>query len=166
MPDSEPDKSLTPLRPGYGAGAFILVWAALGWYGILTNAPILDTLNANSLDPGPGALPVMVCSALTLGGLWQLVVGLIRSDAGIETVSVKKLVIPFGFLASALVGALLVDLIGFRVVGFIFAILWLYFLDSSQLIWWRKLLTVLVFAALIIGMIEVLFVRLLLIPLP
>lgn len=166
MPVPKIDPGLAPPRPGYGAGIFVLVWAALGWYGILSNAPLLDTLGAPGLDPGPAALPVMVCSALTLGGLWLVITGLIRSDAGIETVSLKKLVIPFGFLASALVAAFLVDLIGFRIAGFVFATLWLYVLDSRQPIMSRRLLKALIFSALIIGMIETVFVRLLLVPLP
>jgi ABC-type uncharacterized transport system permease subunit len=145
---------------------FILVWAAMGWYGILSNEPIFNSLDAPGLDPGPGALPAMVCSALTLGGLWLLFAGLMRADAGIETVSIRRLGVPFGFLASAIVAAFLVNLIGFRLVGFGFAILWLHLLDSRQLKWWRKLLTALVLAALIIALIEAVFVQLLLVPLP
>lgn len=49
-----------------GAGLFFGAWSALGWYSQLSNAQISDDFGA---DPGPGLLPAIVLSILTLGAL-------------------------------------------------------------------------------------------------
>lgn len=166
MPDTQSNKTPAPPRPGIGAGLFFLLWAGLGWYGILSNAPILDSFSGPGLDPGPGVLPVMVCTALTFGSLWMLVDGFIRSNPGLENLSRQTLVIPVGFLISALVAAFLSSVIGFRIAGFLFAAFWLNQLDSRQPVRWRRAITALVLAAISIALIEIVFVQLLRVPLP
>ncbi|MCI2394863.1 tripartite tricarboxylate transporter TctB family protein [Aliiroseovarius sediminis] len=166
MPDTQSNQTPAPHRPGIGAGLFFLLWAGLGWYGILSNAPILESFSVPGLDPGPGVLPVMVCTALTVGSLWMLVDGFIRSNPGLEDLSVQSLVIPVAFLFSSLVAAFLSGIIGFRIAGFLFAAVWLYQLDSRQPVRWRRGVTALVLAAIAIALIEIVFVQLLRVPLP
>ncbi len=163
--------SQTPLgqpasRPGYAAGLFFLVWAALGWYGIFSNAPLIDSFGAQSLDPGPAILPIMVCTGLTAGGLWLLVTGLIARNPGYDRVPSRMLAVPALFLLSALLTALLIGFAGFRGPAFLFAAVWLIVLNGRQPVWWKRIVHSLVLAAVIVGFIQFVFVTLLRVPLP
>lgn len=152
--------------PGFGAGVFFLFWAALGWYGLLSNAPIWSTLSAPGLDPGPAILPVLACIALTLGGLWYLGAGLMRKHAGLNPDFIATLKTPALFFASAVVAASVINIIGFRVAGFCFVLGWLFVLGRRDKGMVRRLSVALVLAVLIIAFIEVVFVQALRVPLP
>ena len=58
-----------------GGGLFFGLWAAAGWYGQLGNAQLGEEFG---LDPGPGLLPSIVLSILTLGALVLLGQGLME----------------------------------------------------------------------------------------
>ncbi|MEI4472199.1 hypothetical protein, partial [Frigidibacter sp. MR17.24] len=61
--------------PGLGAGLILLGWALVGWTSLLSNAPLLATLNGRSPDPGPAAMPIAILGLLTLGSLWLCLSG-------------------------------------------------------------------------------------------
>lgn len=152
--------------PGLGAGVFFLFWAALGWFGILSNSPIWATLSAPGLDPGPAILPVIACTALTLGGLWYSWVGISGRGSGIKSDFLTTLKTPAIFFATAVLMASMINLSGFRVAGFGFALLWLFVFGRRE----KGLLyrggVALVLATSIIAFIELVFVQALRVPLP
>ena len=152
--------------PGLGAGVFFLFWAALGWYGLLSNSPIWTTLTAPGLDPGPAILPVFACSALTLGGFWYACAGLASKRLGFKSGFLATLTTPAIFFATAVLMTSVINLIGFRIAGFGFALLWLLVFGRPD----KGLLyrggTALALAVLIIAFIELVFVQALRVPLP
>ena len=152
--------------PGLGAGVFFLFWAALGWYGLLSNSPIWATLSAPGLDPGPAILPVFACTALTLGGLWYAWVGLSSRGPGFKAGFLATFKTPAIFFATAVLMTSVINLIGFRIAGFGFALLWLFvFGRRDKGLLYRGGVT-LVLAVLIIAFIELVFVQALRVPLP
>ena len=152
--------------PGLGAGVFFLFWAALGWYGLLSNSPIWATLTAPGLDPGPAILPVFACTALTLGGLWYAAVGLSRKHSGFKPGFLESLKTPAIFLASTVLMASLLNTIGFRIAGFGFAVLWLFVFGRRSKGHLYRAGVALALATLIIAFIELVFVQALRVPLP
>ena len=152
--------------PGFGAGVFFLFWAALGWYGLLSNSPIWSTLTAPGLDPGPAILPVLACTALTLGGLWYVWVGISRQRSSFKPDFLASLKTPFIFYTTAVIAAALINLVGFRIIGFCFALLWLFVFGRRE----KGLLyrggAAIVLAVMIIAFIELVFVQALRVPLP
>ncbi len=56
-----------------GRGLFFGLWAAFGWYGQFGNARLVEDFG---LDPGPGLLPSIVLSILTVGALVLVGMGL------------------------------------------------------------------------------------------
>ncbi|MCO5785703.1 hypothetical protein DHB74_04970 [Pseudomonas sp. G11-1] len=63
--------------PGWvdlGAGAFFLLWAAVGWYGLTGNEQLMQ-VQRNWFVSGPGLLPFWGLVVLTLGGLVMAVKG-------------------------------------------------------------------------------------------
>lgn len=153
-------------RPGYGAGLFFLAWAAAGWTGLILNDPVWSSLGAPGLDPGPAILPLLVCLALTIGGLGLLVSGVRRSDVGLDAGFVATLATPALFLASMLAAAFATGVIGFRVSGFLFALLWLFALGGRDRPPWQRAVVAAVLALLIMTFIEFVFVQALRVPLP
>jgi len=152
--------------PGLGAGVFFLFWAALGWYGLLSNAPIWATLTAPGLDPGPAILPVFACTALNLGGLWYAGIGLSGRRPGFKSGFLATLKTPAIFFATAVLMASVINLIGFRIAGFCFALLWLFIFGRREKGLAYRGGVALVLATLIIAFIELVFVQALRVPLP
>ena len=152
--------------PGLGAGIFFLFWAALGWYGLLSNSPIWATLSAPGLDPGPAILPVFACTALTLGGLWYTAIGIVQSKLGFKDGFLATLKTPAIFFGTAVIAASLINLIGFRIAAFCFALLWLYLLGPREKGLTYRIGFAVVFAIAIIAFIELVFVQALRVPLP
>jgi len=152
--------------PGLGAGVFFMFWAALGWYGLLSNSPIWATLSAPGLDPGPAILPVFACTALTLGGLWYAAMGLWRNGAGFKADFVATLKTPAVFFATAVIMVSVINLIGFRLAGFCFAVLWLFVFGRRDKGWPYRGGVAFALAVLIIAFIELVFVQGLRVPLP
>ncbi|MEL6574037.1 MAG: tripartite tricarboxylate transporter TctB family protein [Pseudomonadota bacterium] len=162
----EPSQETDERSPGLGAGVFFLFWAALGWYGLLSNSPIWATLTAPGLDPGPAILPVFACTALTLGGLWYAGVGLAGRGSGLKSGFLATLKTPAIFFASAVLMASVINLIGFRIAGFGFALLWLFVFGRRDKGLAYRGGVALVLATLIIAFIELVFVQALRVPLP
>lgn len=152
--------------PGLGAGVFFLFWAGLGWYGLLSNSPIWATLTAPGLDPGPAILPVFACTALTFGGLWYAAVGLAGRGLGFKSGFLVTLRTPAIFFFSAVLMVSVINLIGFRVAGFGFALLWLFAFGRRDRGLVYRAGIALVLAALIVAFIELVFVQALRVPLP
>lgn len=152
--------------PGYAAGIFFLLWAAFGWWGVLSNAPLMATFGAPGLDPGPAMLPIMICSALTAGGVWLLARGLLARDPGVEGIRPGHLATPALFLSSALVAALLIGVLGFDIPAFVFIACWLAALGGRGASPLRRCGVSLALAALVVAGIHLVFVQLLRAPLP
>lgn len=166
MSDIDESRQQAAAPPGIAAGIFFLLWAALGWYGVLTNAPLVATFRAPGLDPGPAILSAMACLALSGGGLWLLVTGLLARNPGHAPVTIRALALPALFLATALVVACLIGPFGFRLPALVFAVGWLTFLGKAQPVWWKRIALSLLLGAGIIGAIEIIFVQVLRVPLP
>lgn len=152
--------------PGLYAGVFFLVWAIVGWYGLLSNTSVWSTFGAPGLDPGPAVLPVMACSALTLGGLWYVLVGFVQKEAGFDHRFLSTLKIPAFYYASSLVVVFAITLVGFRWAGFSFAIIWLFLLGNRDHSLMRRFTVSFLLGLLIIGVLELVFVQALRVPLP
>lgn len=161
----KPDGAAAP-SPGYAAGIFFLLWAALGWRGVLSNAPLMKTLGAPGLDPGPAMLPLMTCSALTAGGLWLVFRGLLARDPGVEGIRLGHLATPALFLSSALAAGLLIGALGFDLPAFAFIACWLAALGGRGSPLWRRCAVSLALAAVVVAGIHLIFVQLLRAPLP
>lgn len=161
-----PPKETKDRGPGFGAGVFFLFWAALGWYGLLSNAPIWSTLGALGLDPGPAILPIFACTAMTAGGLWYLGTGLLRGHSGLKPAFLPSLKTPLVFFASAVLAASVLNVVGFWVSGFCFAALWIFaFGRRDKGLFYRSGMA-LGLAVAIIAFIELVFVQALRVPLP
>lgn len=153
-------------EPGFGAGVFFLIWAALGWYGVLSNAPLIASFGGPGLDPGPSILPMLASSALTAGGFFLVLRGVVTRNFGVMRVPLRVVAVPLLFLASALIAGGLIGIFGFIIPGFVFAALWLVLLNARQKIWWKRIGFSLLLAALVITLIQIVFVQLLRVPLP
>ena len=75
MIDSTESAGARKARLHLGSGLFFGVWAGLGWYGQIRNPQLGEDFG---LDPGPGFLPFIVLSILTLGALALVGVGLVE----------------------------------------------------------------------------------------
>lgn len=166
MSDTENTGNDPARPPGYAAGAFFLVWAAVGWYAILFNDRLMSTFGTPQLDPGPALLPIAVCSALTAGGLWFLLSGFLTRNAGLERVAPRFLIVPALFLITALLTALLIRFFGFRIPAFSFTAIWLFVLGGNRSVLWKRAGISVLLAAVISVLIQVVFVQLLRVPLP
>lgn len=166
MSDIDKSHALDQPPPGYAAGIFFLVWAAVGWYGILFNPPLIATFRGPGLDPGPSILPIIVSIALSAGGLWLVFRGAMMRNSGLKNVPLHVAAIPMLFLLSALLTAILIGFVGFRLPAFVFAALWLFVLSAQQRILWKRITFSVVLAAAIILLIQTVFVQLLRVPLP
>lgn len=166
MSKTDKSNSLDQPPPGYAAGVFFLIWAAIGWYGVLFNPPLMATFRGPGLDPGPSILPIIVSLSLTSGGLWLLFRGIATRNSGLKEVRLHVAAIPVLFLLSALLTAILIGFVGFRLPAFVFAALWLFILSAQQRILWKRITFSVVLAAAIILLIQTVFVQLLRVPLP
>jgi hypothetical protein len=164
--DSDKRDSTAPQPPGYGAGIFFLVWAAIGWYGVLFSPALMAAFRAPGLDPGPAILPMLVSAALTAGGAWLVLRGLMTRNSGVKHIQLHILAIPVLFLLSALLAALLIGFVGFVVPSFVFAFVWLAALNRQQRVWWKRIGLALLLAAAFTALIQIVFVQLLRVPLP
>ncbi|BCH31293.1 hypothetical protein MesoLjLc_32230 [Mesorhizobium sp. L-8-10] len=75
MIDSTENAGSRKTRLHLGGGIFFGLWAGFGWYGHLGNAQLGEDFG---LDPGPGLLPAIVLSVLTLGALVLAGMGLVE----------------------------------------------------------------------------------------
>ena len=157
------------------AGAFFLLWAAVGWYSYL-GSPRLRASLFVSVDPGPALMPLATIWVLSLGGGIIMAKGLWRIASGADPGAVARLpearrhLVPMAFLASMLVGVMLLRQIGFVAVGFVFATVWLFALSGASRPGLRDkaigLVLAAAMAAAITWAIHFIFVDLLLVQLP
>ncbi|SEO01148.1 Tripartite tricarboxylate transporter TctB family protein [Pseudorhodobacter antarcticus] len=166
MSDIDKRESIAPPPPGYGAGIFFLAWAAVGWYGVLFSPTLMASFTAPGLDPGAAILPMMVSTALTAGGAWLVLRGLMTRNSGMKRIQLHIVAIPVLFLLSALLAAALIGFVGFMGPSFVFAFVWLAALNNQQRIWWKRTGLALMLAAGFTALIQIVFVHLLRVPLP
>lgn len=162
QPESQPQAE----PPGFLAGLFFLALSAFGWFGLRTNHALWNSIGAPGLDPGPGVLPLIVCSFLTLGGAFLVVAGLLRRNPGLVAMSPHRLVVPVLFLFSAGLAAIAIPVLGFMAPASVFAWAWLAVLSRAfgpPLV--RIGLSAILAAAMVI-LIRAVFVALLRVPLP
>lgn len=164
--DGTPIRNEDKSRPGFGAGIFFLAWAVVGWYGLVSNVPVWSSLGAPGLDPGPAVLPVIACSALTLGGLWYLAVGIVQSEGGFDRQFLATLRIPALFYSSILILVIASTMVGFRWAGLGLATVWLFVLGTPSGGIVRRVAIALALGLLIMGVLELVFVQALRVPLP
>lgn len=118
------------------AGAFFLLWAGVGWYSYFGNPRLRASLFA-SVDPGPALLPLVTMWALTLGGGFILAKGIwrlsFRADmpGTVRLPEARRHLMLAAFLASMLLGVMLLRQVGFFTVGFVFCTVWLFSLSGA-----------------------------------
>ena len=166
MSDIDKRDNPAPQPPGYAAGIFFLIWAAIAWYGVLFNPALMASFRAPGLDPGPAILPMIVSAALTAGGAWLVLRGVMTHNSGIRHMQLHVVAIPVFFLLSALLTAAFIGFVGFGIPAFVFAFAWLIVLNTQQRVWWKRISFSLLLAAIIITLIQIVFVQLLRVPLP
>lgn len=120
-----------------GGGLFFCLWAGLGWYGHLTN----DQLGGDfGLDPGPGLLPSIVLSILTIGALILIGMGLTERARSAERVSVdwpaiaRSLVAPMLLCLSLTTYLPLIRMFGFVPATMLFSALLMIALSRRKLL--------------------------------
>lgn len=120
--------SKTNPRNDIATGLFFGLWCLVGWWSVFTSDELWS--DDYGLDPGPGLLPKLILSVLTLGGLVILLRGVIalsrtrppRFDWGAFARQIKN--------PALLVGSLLLYLpaifrIGFVTASAVFALGWM-----------------------------------------
>jgi len=150
---------------------FFGLWCGAGWWSVLGN----DELSSDmyGLDPGPGLMPKLVLSVLTFGSVAILVKGLVglqvTGDGMPNPVAIARHVMfPALFASSVLLYLSLIFWIGFVTSSLIFSTVWMGVLGlrSDR----RKRSTVLLQAGvgtvIGVGLIYVIFGRLIGVPLP
>jgi hypothetical protein len=164
--DLEKRDHLVPPPPGYAAGIFFLVWATIGWYGVLFSPALMASFRAPGLDPGPAVLPIIVSTALTAGGAWLVLRGIATRHSGIKRMPLHVTALPVLFLLSAFLTTAFMKGVGFQLSGFVFAAVWLIVLNAQQKVWGKRIGFSLILAAIIITIMRLVFVHLLRVPLP
>lgn len=124
---SEGSRTRDP-RNQLAAGAFLAIWCAAGWWSV-ARTPAL-TSDDYGVDPGPGLLPTLVLTILSLGALILLAEGIrrillepVRKGYWLELR--RHSGAPMLFVGSLLVCVPAIGLIGFLPSSGIFAFVWM-----------------------------------------
>ena len=124
---SEGSRTRDP-RNQLAAGAFLSIWCAAGWWSV-TRTPAL-TSDDYGVDPGPGLLPTLVLTILSLGALILMAEGIRRillepAREGYWLELRRHTGTPMLFVGSLLVLVPAIEFIGFLPSSGIFAFLWM-----------------------------------------
>lgn len=162
--------SKTNPRNDIATGLFFGLWCLVGWWSVFTNDELWS--DDYGLDPGPGLLPKLILSALTLGGFVILLRGVIalsrtrlpRFDWDAFAREAKN---PALLVGSLLLYVPVIFRIGFVSASAVFAFGWMLGLGlqgrrrAPTALWLQAILG----TAIGVGLIYVVFVRLIGVPL-
>ena len=115
-------------RNQFAAGGFLAIWSAAGWWSAAgTPALWSDEFGA---DPGPGLLPTLALTILTMGALILLLDGIRRTMAerprpGYWRSLRRHTLVPVLFVGSLLAYVPAIRLIGFIPASGLFAFVWM-----------------------------------------
>ncbi len=156
-------------RRDLGAALFFGLWAGVGWYAVSGDAYLWSDFGA---DPGPSLMPAIVLTLLTLGSFAMLVSAVRKlraSDAPWSGIDIfARLRVPLLFIASLIAMVPLMRLVGFVPAGALFAAGWtwvLYDADRDRGIA-RRIAEVAAATIVGVGLIYIVFVRIIHVPLP
>lgn len=166
MSESAADQQKDEGSAGYAAGLFFLFWAAVGWAGLFFNTQLRATLTQPGLDPGPALLPILTSTALSVGGVWFLLSGLVKKRSGIARLACLGIVLAGAFFVSALMTTVWISHAGFIVPAFVFGAVWLTVLSNPTARLRERLVFALIASGIIVAGIHLVFVTLLRVPLP
>lgn len=118
-------------RNQLAAGSFLAFWCLAGWWSLRATPALFA--DEYGVDPGPGLLPRIVLTLLTLGALALIVNGLRRLMSGpAEPGHWDRLrhgtLVPAIFVASLAVYVPAIDLLGYVPASVVFAFAWMAFL--------------------------------------
>ena len=124
---SDPSQTSDP-RNQLAAGVFLGLWSLAGWWSV-TGTPALWSADYGA-DPGPGLLPTLVLTILSLGALILVVNGvrqivLVSPNPGYWTGLRRHTLVPALFLVSLLVLVPAIDTLGFIPASGVFAFAWM-----------------------------------------
>jgi TctA family transporter len=156
MSDSDKRMRFAP-QPGYGAGIICLVWAAIGWCGVLFGPALMVSFTGPVFDLWPGILSMAVSAALTVGGAKLVLRGVMMRNSRAKQIR-QAIAIPVLFLLTA-------GFVGFAGPGFIFAFVWLAALNMQRRIGSKRIRLALPLAAGFTANIQIVFVHPLRVPL-
>lgn len=137
--DAVPPIGVDDPRNKLATGLFLSFWVVLGWLSLLNNTWIME--QDFGLDPGPGLLPSIVLSIITLGASGQIALGIIgivqgRSGRPIRWGEIaRQSVFPGLLLLSLLTYVPLVRLISFIPATALLAAAWMIVIDRKR---WRQ----------------------------
>ncbi len=124
---SDRSRTLDP-RNQLAAGGFLALWSLAGWWS-MTATPALWSEEYGA-DPGPGLLPMLVLTILSLGAVILVVDGtrrflLMPPEPGYWAGLRRHTLVPVLFLASLLVLVTAIDVLGFIMASGGFAFAWM-----------------------------------------
>lgn len=156
---------------GVIAGLFLALWCVAGWWSVLRNPALVG--DDYGLDPGPSLMPTLVLSILTLGAAVILIRGVIGARiAGARPpdlgAAARRAIFPALFVGSLLVYVPLIFQIGFILASSVFAVIWIGVLGLRGQDRGRRtfLLNTGLGTLIGVGLIYIVFVRLIGVPLP
>lgn len=124
-------------RNQFAAGLFLMIWSAIGWLSVI-NSPAL-WIDEYGTDPGPGLLPIISLTILSLGALTLITVGAFQAvaqqgatESGYWPRLLQGSLLPACFVISLIVYISLIDVIGFIPMSTIFSLAWMFILGSKN----------------------------------
>ena len=124
-------------RNQLAAGLFLMIWSVIGWLSVI-NSPAL-WIDEYGTDPGPGLLPIISLTILSLGALTLITVGAFQTVAqqaatepGYWPRLLQGSLLPAFFVISLIVYISLIDVIGFIPTSTIFSLTWMLILGAKN----------------------------------
>ena len=124
-------------RNQFAAGLFLMIWSVIGWLSVI-NSPAL-WIDEYGADPGPGLLPIISLTILSLGALTLVTVGAFQTvakqgatESGYWPKLLQGSLLPAFFVISLIVYISLIDVIGFIPMSTIFSLTWMFILGAKN----------------------------------
>lgn len=152
----------------FGVPIFFGIWAVVGWLAIVDHPYLWMDWGQ---DPGPDIMPVIVLSLLSAGSaamLLRAVVVWMRRGGTLRSPALRNLAVPFAFAGTLLLVVPAMGWTGFFPAALAFAVVWTFALSDSErrvgLL--RRGVEAVLSAALGVGLVAWIFIRVIHVPLP